>query len=201
MIYCLIPAKPYTQAKTRLSPVLTESQRLTLSRWLLLRTVRLALRVMGQVVVVSRDRALLADAKARGAWGLLETAPGLNPALTQAAHFAQHHGATGVLILPTDLPRLTTSDLEALLALGAEAPAVVIAPCQRGMGTNALLLRPPRLIPFAFGPDSFATHCAAARAAGVEPVVYRAESVAFDLDTPEDWELQIERRKSESGFI
>jgi 2-phospho-L-lactate guanylyltransferase (CobY/MobA/RfbA family) len=52
-------------------------------------------------------------------------------------------------------------------------------------------MRPPGLIPFAFGPDSFAAHCAAARAAGVEPAVYRADTLAFDLDTPEDWELGI----------
>jgi len=52
-----------------------------------------------------------------------------------------------------------------------------------------LLLRPPDLIPFAFGPDSFAAHCAAARAAGVQPVVYRSPTIALDLDTPEDWEI------------
>jgi 2-phospho-L-lactate guanylyltransferase len=52
-----------------------------------------------------------------------------------------------------------------------------------------LLVRPPGLIPFAFGPDSFAAHCAAARAAGVQPVVHRSPTIALDLDTPEDWEI------------
>ena len=190
-VYCLIPAKPYAEAKSRLSPVLTESQRATLCRWLLRRTVRLALATVGQVVVVSRDRALLAQVKAMGAWGLLEASPGLNPALTQAARFAQIRGAGGVLVLPTDLPRLTAHDLETILALGTTSPAAVVAPCRHGTGTNALLVRPPQLIEFAFGPDSFAAHCAAARAAGVEPVVYRANSVAFDLDTPEDWRCEM----------
>ncbi len=195
-LYCLIPAKPYAEAKSRLSPVLTESQRATLCRWLLRRTVRLAQRVVGRVVVVSRDRALLAHAKAEGAWGLLEASPGLNPALTQGARWAALHGADGLLILPTDLPRLSVGDLKRMLALRDEAclaptPAVVIAPCHRGTGTNALLVRPPDLIPFTFGPGSFAAHCAAARAAGVEPVVCRAEGLAFDLDTPEDWKLGI----------
>ena len=176
-----------------------------LGRWLLLRTIRLAKEVVDHVVVVSRDRALLADAKAQGAWGLLETTPGLNPALTQGARFAQARGADGLLILPTDLPRLTVYDLETMLALGAgpgfpqrgpisnppPKPTVVIAPCRHGTGTNALLLRPPDLIPFAFGPASFAAHRASARAAGVEPIIYRADNVAFDLDTPEDWRLGI----------
>jgi 2-phospho-L-lactate guanylyltransferase len=171
--------------------VLTDAQRTTLSRWLLRRTLRLARAVVGRVVVVSRDRALLMNAKAAGAWGLLETSPGLNPALTQATRFAQVRGASGVVILPIDLPRLKAQDLEAILALGAASPTAVIAPCRHETGTNALLVRPPDLIQFAFGPDSFAAHCAAARAAGVEPVVYRADSIAFDLDTPQDWGVGI----------
>jgi 2-phospho-L-lactate guanylyltransferase (CobY/MobA/RfbA family) len=226
MIYCLIPAKPYFESKTRLAPLLSSEQRAILGRWLLLRTIRLAKAVIEHVVVVSRDRALLADAKAQGAWGLLETTPGLNPALTQGARFAQARGAEGLLVLPTDLPRLTIHDLETILTLGvgaglkpaptrrvgtkpitgtgvepatthhtdierASTPTMVIAPCRHRTGTNILLLRPPDLIRFAFGPDSFAAHCTASRTAGAEPIIYRADNVAFDLDTPEDWRLGI----------
>ena len=226
MIYCLIPAKPYLESKTRLAPLLSAEQRAILGRWLLLRTIRLVKAVIKDVVVVSRDRALLADAKAQGVWGLLETTPGLNPALTQGARFAQARGADGLLVLPTDLPRLTIHDLETMLALGegtglkptparrvgtepitgtgvepaithytdtqpTPKPALVIAPCRHGTGTNALLLRPPDLIRFAFGPDSFAAHCTASRTAGAEPIIYRADNIAFDLDTPEDWRLGI----------
>jgi 2-phospho-L-lactate guanylyltransferase len=199
-IHCVIPVKPYFEAKTRLSPFLSLKQRMALGRWLLRRTLRLARAVVGPVVVVSRDRAVLAEAEAQGAWGLPESSPGLNPALTQAARFARDCGATGILVLPTDLPCLTASDLESILSLGGGAglkpaphatPVLVIAPCRRATGTNALLMRPPNLIPFAFGPGSFAAHCAAARAAGVEPMVYRSQGVAFDLDTPQDWESGI----------
>jgi 2-phospho-L-lactate guanylyltransferase len=192
-VFCLIPAKPYLESKTRLAPLLSIEQRISLSRWLLHRTVQLARTVVGQVVVVSRDQALLSQAEDFGAWVLPETSPGLNPALTQAARFALGRGAGGLLVLPTDLPRLSASDLEQLLALAAAPPALVIAPCHHGTGTNALLLRPPDIIPFAFGPDSFAAHSDAARAAGVEPLVYRAETIALDLDTPEDWEAVIGR--------
>jgi 2-phospho-L-lactate guanylyltransferase len=190
-VYCLIPAKPHIEAKSRLGALLTTAQRIELSRWLLRRTVQLAHDVVGRVLVVSRDQAVLSEAEALGAWGLLETSPGLNPALTQAAHFALDRGAGGLLVLPTDLPWLTASDLESILVLGATRRALVIAPCRHGNGTNALLLRPPDVIPFAFGPDSFVAHYAAARAAGVEPLVYRAETIAFDLDTPEDWRFGI----------
>jgi 2-phospho-L-lactate guanylyltransferase len=188
-IAVVIPAKPFNEAKTRLSECLPARQRAALSRRLLRRTLKLALAVTDQVVVVSRDRVLLAEVEAAGATGLVEEAPGLNAALTQATDFARKQGAGGVLVLPADLPRLTAEDIRAVIELGARAPAVVIAPCRHETGTNALLVRPPGLVPFAFGPGSFAAHCAAAGAAGVPPRVYRSPTIALDLDTPEDWEL------------
>ncbi len=69
---------------------------------------------------------------------------------------------------------------------GKGSRAVVIAPDAGETGTNALLLRPPFLLPFSFGPVSFARHCALARAAGVEPLVYRSPSLAHDIDLPDD---------------
>jgi 2-phospho-L-lactate guanylyltransferase len=224
-VYCLIPAKPYAESKTRLAPALSLEERAALIRRLLLRTVHLAREVVGSAVVVSRDEALLEEVRAEGALGLVEEMPGLNPALTQAARFVEERGAAGVLVLPADLPLLTAADLEAILAYiasyhfhpgsgsgpppnpppaggdgcslprsyggeqGGGRPTVVVAPCHHGTGTNALLVCPPGLIPFAFGPDSFAAHCAATRAAGVEPVIYRSATVALDLDTPEDLEI------------
>ena len=115
-VYCLIPAKPYAESKTRLAPALTPEERAALGRRLLLRTARLARKVVGPVVVVSRDESLLEEVQAEGAWGLVEEMPGLNPALTQAARFAGERGAAGVLVLPADLPLLAAADLEAMLA-------------------------------------------------------------------------------------
>jgi 2-phospho-L-lactate guanylyltransferase len=96
------------------------------------------------------------------------------------------HGGRSILILPTDLPRLQLSDLAGIIRAGRPTPAVVIAPCHRLNGTNALLLRPPDLIPFAFGPDSYANHQRAARENGLEPVIFYSPTLAFDLDLPED---------------
>jgi 2-phospho-L-lactate guanylyltransferase len=51
-----------------------------------------------------------------------------------------------------------------------------------------LLLNPPDLIEVAFGPGSFEKHRQAAETAGLEPIIYRSPTLAFDLDLPEDWE-------------
>jgi len=53
------------------------------------------------------------------------------------------------------------------------------------MRTNALLLRPPDALPFAFGVGSLARH-RAAEARGLSPRWCDAPGTALDLDTPAD---------------
>ncbi len=69
------------------------------------------------------------------------------------------------------------------LELGRPA---VIAPDRAGQGTNALLVRPAALMPFAFGERSYGRHLALARDAGVEPAIYRSPGTQFDVDTAGD---------------
>jgi 2-phospho-L-lactate guanylyltransferase len=184
-MFVVIPVKPLDQTKTRLAAVLPLSERVDLSRRLLQRTIGLA-RQVGEVVVISRDAGVRKLAKRAGAWALVEAGQGLNHALQQAADWVIAQGGQAILIVPGDLPLLQSSDLAEIVALGQRPPAVVIAPSQRLDGTNALLLRPPGLIKFAFGPGSFEKHQQAARGAGVEPVLYRSPMVGLDLDLPED---------------
>jgi 2-phospho-L-lactate guanylyltransferase len=186
-MYVIIPAKAWSQAKTRLSPVLSIDQRIQLSRHLLIRTIHLALQI-GEVVVISRDKAVRRLAKQAGAWALVEAGAELNAAIRQASQWVAARSGQTSLILPADLPLLRLEDLASLVSLGQTTPAVVVAPCRRQQGTNALLVRPPTLIEFAFGPNSFERHRQAALALGVEAVIYRSPTVAFDLDLPEDLE-------------
>jgi len=184
----IIPAKPFSQSKTRLAPVLSQKQRIRLSQHLLRRTIGLAIQV-GQVVVISLDHAVRRFAKQAGAWTLVESGADLNSAIRQASEWVTARGGQSVLILPTDLPLLTMADLTEITKLGDEGASVVIAPCHREDGTNALLLSPPGAINVAFGPDSFRKHQHAAQSAGITPTVYHSPTVAFDLDLPEDLAL------------
>jgi 2-phospho-L-lactate guanylyltransferase len=185
MIFVVIPAKPFDQAKTRLAPLLPQPERARLSRSLLRRTLHLA-RQVGEVVVVSRDSQVRRLAKEAGAWALVEAGTQLNSAIRQARQWVVANGGERLLILPGDLPFLTLSDLTGMIARGQKAPAIVVAPDQRQEGTNALLLHPPGLIEVAFGENSFQNHLLASRQAGIEPVIYHSPTLAFDLDWPED---------------
>jgi 2-phospho-L-lactate guanylyltransferase len=138
------------------------------------------------VCVVSPDRMVLEEAKRRGATPLLQESRGLNPALEEGRRRALELGASTLLVLPADLPLLDADDVRAVLQATGEGPSVVISPDGARSGTNALLIRPPDVLPFAFGADSFEAHLGAARRRGFDVRICERPHLAFDLDTAGD---------------
>jgi len=188
-LWLLVPVKPLSEGKSRLATFLSADERAALIRRLLTHVLLTSQTagVLAGVIVVSRDRGILAQAAHAGAEPLLEHGHELNTALTQARTHALTHGADAILVLPADLPLLTPADVRQIYEQGQRAPCVVIAPSRDG-GTGALLLHPPHAINFAFGEGSFARHRAQAQAAGLACHVYRTPTLAFDLDQWRDWE-------------
>ena len=186
--WLVIPAKPFSAAKSRLAGVLSATQRAELSAYLLTRTLQIATAAncFAGVVVVSRDPAALALARQFGALPLLETVPNLNAALSQARAWVEAAGADAMLIAPADLPGVRAEDLRLLVAAFDAEGEVVIAPSRDG-GTNALLLALPARFDFAFGRDSYRQHCLSAVEAGCIVRTVCTETLHFDLDAPADW--------------
>ena len=187
LVATIIPAKPFAESKKRLPSVLSQQERILLSRNLLRHTI-LATIPLGPVVVVSRSANIRNFAAGMGANTLTEKKHDLNDAVRRGIDWAQAHGATSALILPLDLPLLSTAVLEKLIETRCQSlPTIVIAPCRHRQGTNALLLTPPDLMPTKFGPHSFSKHQQLAQKAEIKPTIYHSPQLAFDLDTPEDW--------------
>jgi FO synthase len=110
---------------------------------------------------------------------------GLNAALTHAARQAAARGATRLVIVHADLPRVRPEEVAALIE-EAGANGMAIAPDHRGTGTNALCLPLPLPFELGFGPGSFERHLAQASARGLAPAVVRLPGLAFDLDEVDD---------------
>jgi 2-phospho-L-lactate guanylyltransferase len=190
-IWAIVPLKPLSRTKSRLSPVLSQAQREKLSEQIFVNTLITLKKVkgIGGVLVVSRDSAALALARQYEVQTVQESgAPELNDALTRATEAVRLWNAQGVLIVPADIPLLRVRDFEAMLELSSGGPEIVIAPDRHGQGTNALLVRPPSLIPYRYGRASFPRHIAEAEAVGAAVQVYRSFSLGLDLDTPLDLE-------------
>ena len=105
MIAIVIPAKPFAESKKRLSPVLSQQERVLLSRNLLQHTILAAI-PLGPVVVVSRSANVRGFAANIGANTLIEKNHDLNDAICRGTDWAQAHDASSTLILPLDLPFL-----------------------------------------------------------------------------------------------
>ena len=175
MLTAVVPMKSMDLAKSRLAAVLDSAGRHALARQMLdhvLGTLREA--GLEQVRVASGD----------------EGNGDLNADVTAAARLAQEGGTTDLLLVMADLPFLSAADVGALLKAGRQSPherVVVIAEAKDG-GTNALLLRPPTVMEFAFATHqpSARSHAERARRAGIEPVIVRRPGLARDIDTPAD---------------
>jgi 2-phospho-L-lactate guanylyltransferase len=121
----------------------------------------------------------------------------LDAAATDGRAWALDRGCTRVVVVHADLPDIASLEL---VDGDGDAPVAVIVPCHRDDGTPVLSV-PVHSVggaaPFAFsyGPGSFARHCAAAQAAGLELRVVRDPALAFDVDGPDDLEIVLARRR------
>lgn len=187
-LFAVVPVKNLRHTKSRLMSVLNPAGRAGLTLYMMGRVIfALKEAQVEAVCVVSPDRLVLQKAQEKGASILLQRGEGLNPALEEGRQWAVERGASELLVLPADLPLLIAEDVRSVIDCEKGEPAVAISPDASHTGTNALLLRPPDAIPFAFGPGSFETHQRSARERNVEISVVEQTHLSFDLDTREDF--------------
>ena len=193
-----VPVKDLVNAKQRLIPFLSPSERGDLARAMVEDVLdALARARLGEVLVVTRDSAVEALAKRHGAGTLDEDANrGHTEAVAHAQRAALARGAQRFLTIPGDVPCVTPGELTALADTLLEAPGAVFVPSLSGFGTNAALLEPPDAMPLKFGEPSFDNHLVAARAAGLRPLVRKLPGLGLDIDAPEDLALLLERGSS-----
>jgi 2-phospho-L-lactate guanylyltransferase len=193
-----VPVKDLVNAKQRLIPALSPSERRELARAMLEDVLDAAAAALpGAVLVVTTDPEVQAVARARGVECLTESA---NRGHTAAVAFAQREavarGAARFLTIPGDVPCVTAEEIIALCDALEEAPGVVFVPSRSGLGTNAALLAPPDVIPLTFGEPSFENHLKTARAVGLTPHVRELPGIGLDVDAPDDLPMLLERGPS-----
>lgn len=186
--WALVPAKPFDLAKSRLAAALPEAARRQLARELLAHTLDVlrSTRGLEGIAVVSRAPEVHTMTLAHGALSLPETSAHLAEIVDGGLDALRARGASAALVMLADLPELSADDVSRMLQLGELHP-VVIAPDEREEGTNALLVAPPERMRTCFGRHgSFRAHQERAAAMNLDAMVFRASSLAFDLDTVDD---------------
>jgi 2-phospho-L-lactate/phosphoenolpyruvate guanylyltransferase len=111
---------------------------------------------------------------------------GLNAAFEKARRLiAAREPDANIILLPGDLPLLSTVDVEQVLEKRAP-DTLVIAPANTDGGTGALALAALSAMPLAFGANSFAKHVKFATALGLKIETVDALGLSLDIDHPRD---------------
>lgn len=173
----LIPAKALPGAKTRLAAATGDADR----HRELVEAIRTdTLTATHAVAAVARVVLVLDRPLRTGELALVQTAPGLNPALAEAAaDAAARWPVDGVAALVGDLPALRPEELADALHAAAAHPRAFVRDAA-GSGTTLLAAAPGVPLQPLFGTGSAARHSeiAAELAAGA--------GLRLDVDTPED---------------
>src|SRR5712692_418868 len=185
----LLPVKDLNNAKKRLMGVLTPEERFGLAEAMLKDTIRAVQGVKRaeQIFVVTNYKPAMCLAEDRG-WEILQEGQQISESdsVDAASRVCELRGVTALLRVPLDVPLVQASDIDELLAVECEEPALVIVPSRDGLGTNAILRMPPALFPSHFGMGSFAKHVGEAERIGARVILRRSPRLEMDVDDEAD---------------
>jgi 2-phospho-L-lactate guanylyltransferase len=188
-IWVVVPVKDLTDAKQRLSSLLSSEERRQLATIMLedvLDAVSAVQKLAG-ALVVTIDPVATSLAGRYGARIVTDGArDGHTGAVTAAARLLVREGQAGMMTMPGDIPRLSAAEIAATLAAHRPAPAFTIVPAHDELGSNTIICSPPNAVPLRFGENSFYPHLDAARRSGIEPLVIRQPGIGMDIDHPVD---------------
>ena len=185
MAWALLPVKAPQAAKSRLAASLSSKQRTGLAE-AMRDDVAKALGdcpELSGVLVLSPDAAVRRWGTAQGFAVLDDGGAGLNGALTLGLYDLAARGCERAVIIPSDVPLLSTDDLALLAAPGRD---VRLARDQHGEGTNGLGLPLPCAFTPCFGVGSAQAHGQEAERQGLRFSTVTCPSLALDLDHPDD---------------
>jgi 2-phospho-L-lactate/phosphoenolpyruvate guanylyltransferase len=187
--FAVLPVKRFEAAKFRLGDELSGGTRRALAEAMVTDVLMALRRTTGiaEALLVTCEPAAEAIGRGYGAHVVYDDQEaGQSAAASIGIRHAIEAGAARVLLVPGDCPAVDPKELDALLDRPATGRSVVIVPDRHGTGTNALVLTPPDVIEPAFGPGSRVLHEQAAAAAGVSCTVETVQTLALDIDTPDD---------------
>jgi 2-phospho-L-lactate guanylyltransferase len=187
-IWAALPVKEFANAKQRLAGLLTQPQREALAATMLEDVLAaLASADLAGVIVNTLDPLATDLAHRYNARVITDDArSGHTGAVAAIARTLSREGHAGMLALPGDIPRVTATEINTLIAAHRPAPSFTIAPAHDELGSNGVLCAPPEAVPLRFGDNSYFPHLDTARRHGIEPTIVPLPGFALDIDHPED---------------
>ena len=187
-VIAIVPMKPLSQGKSRLSQSLSAEQRADLALGMLRRVV-LAIKAasVDAVWVVGGDDRVREMTRSLGAECLDELGEDLNDTLKKAFELAFAQGKSA-LYVAGDLPFLKPADIHSMMQASRSQGNVTLAPARRDGGTNSILV--PHGVPMQpeLGQGSFMKHLTQAARLETSVAINSSQGLGFDLDVVDDLE-------------
>lgn len=191
MNFLLIPVKNLKFANERLSSVLSQEDRTSLAYEMLKDVFEAASesKLADKVIVVTLDKKAMFMADGLG-FAVIdeEKQESESSSVDYALKVCRDMGAESVMVIPGDAPLITSVDIDFVFEKVKDYPHIIMVPAADMLGTNAILRKPPDVIPSMFGHDSFRKHKQLADEKNIPCETYELPNIALDIDEPADIE-------------
>jgi len=188
-VWAVIPVKQISQAKQRLSPLLSIEERRNFFSAMLEDVLSMMVKIdFFEKIILATNCPHAISIAGRHGITHFETGPddGLNQAAGETVNHLLENGIRDMFLIPGDIPLITEEEINSVLKAHPSAPSLTIIPSRDKLGSNCILLSPPSRIPLKFGPDSYFRHLEIAQTNGlkINPMVF--PGFGLDIDEPKD---------------
>ena len=188
-MWAVIPVKQISQAKQRLSIILSSEERRDFFSAMLEDVLSMMVKIdFFEKIILATNCPHAISIAGRHGITHFETGPddGLNQAAGETVNHLLENGIRDMFLIPADIPLITEEEINSILKAHPSAPSLTIIPSRDKLGSNCILLSPPSRMPLKFGPDSYFRHQEIAQTNGlkVNPMVF--PGFGLDIDEPKD---------------
>lgn len=185
-LIAIIPVSSFNYSKTRLSPFLSETERVELLRVMLKDIIKVIENEVEEIVLVSKDKHVKDLAKGLFVNFVKEQEHEnnfLNNAISDAVSQVKiNYPNKDILILPSDIPLIKREHIATLKSMDRD---LIISP-SKGGGTNLLCFNEKYDFETRFGPMSYFEHLKVANELNMSINIIESFYLSLDINTPED---------------
>ena len=188
-MWAVIPVKQISQAKQRLSPLLSTEERRDFFSAMLEDVLSMMVKIdFFEKIILATNCSHAISIAGRHGITHFETGPddGLNQAAGETVNHLLENGIRDMFLIPADIPLITEEEINSVLKAHPSAPSLTIIPSRDKLGSNCILLSPPSRMPLKFGPDSYLRHQEIAQTNGLKVNHMEFEGFGLDIDEPKD---------------
>ena len=188
-MWAVIPVKQISQAKQRLSKILSSEERRDFFSAMLEDVLSMMVKIdFFEKIILATNCPHAISIAGRHGITHFETGPddGLNLAAGETVNHLIENGISDMFLIPADIPLITEEEITSAIKAHPSAPSLTIVPSRDKLGSNCLLLSPPSMMPLKFGPNSYFRHLEIAQSNGLKINPMELPGFGLDIDEPAD---------------